>query len=481
MLSDNSNNVNTNDVNISNPNASTQPPLEEEHFYRGKLIEFATDNDKTKYLALRKSFAKYSLVNLSGKTFVAKTAIKSKREIYEFSSTHDFHEYHKPDSFNVLEDRPTGQAKVHHRFSEVWQASSELCKRYESVVFDLDPKRQDNGQLNLWKGFIEPKAGDPSKFTQHMERLLVNESGTLSEARYLTDLMAWVVQYPHLTPGVMALLIGGQGHGKSTIYETLRRLCPSNASSTNNLEAYLKWNGHTANCKFIGLEEAFSNGNYQVQQKIKDIVTNPYRDIECKGKDIFQIENVVFYVGTSNSQRPFAIDADDRRTAVFATQKAGNKDYFKAYYKWLDEEGGAAITLNYLLGVDLTGFEPSDIPNTAARAALKVASLSSEDSFVHNLLSYLYDEQLCLRNWDQEQTVDRNALFDIFKYTCPNRPEIRKFSAKLAKIFEFPPNWSDNWRKPRGAGSFYKLPPMDQARELYAKHLNSSVEDTFNL
>lgn len=479
MLSENSNKVNTNDLNNSNPNASNQPSLEEEHFYRGKLIEFATDKDKSEYLALRKQFTKYSLVNLSGKTLVAKPVSVDGREIYEFSSTHDFHEYHRADSFNVLEDRPTGQAKVHYRFSEVWQASSELCRRYESVVFNLDPTKQDDNQLNLWKGFIAPQAGDPSMFTKHIERLLVNESGTFSEARYLTDLLAWVVQFPHRVPGVMALLIGGQGDGKSTIYQTLRRFCPSNASSTNNLEGYLKWNGHTANCKFIGLEEAFSNGNYLIQQKIKDIVTNPHRDIEFKGKDILQIRNVVFYVGTSNSQRPFAIDADDRRTAVFATQRAGNKEYFNAYYDWLDNEGGAAITLNYLLGVDLTGFEPSDIPNTAARAALKVASLSSEESFVHNLLCYLYDEQLCLRDWTQEQTVERNALFDIFKYTCPNRPEIRKFSAKLAKIFEFPGNWSDNWRKPRGGGSFYKLPPMDKARELYAKHLNSSIEDTF--
>lgn len=484
MLSDNQKKVNTNDVNNSNPNASSQPPLEEEHFYKGRIIEFASDKDEARYLSFRKEYEQFGLVSMTGRTLVVKPTTnkedKEERECFEFSSLKDFHEFHAPDSFGVLEDTATGKAYRHRNFSKVWHESEQLCRRYNSVVFNLDPTRDDPKQFNLWRGFIEPKAGDASRFVKHVEALLVNETGNFVESRYLIDLLAWVVQNPHLTPGVMALLIGGQGHGKSTIYETLRRFCPSNAATTSNLEGYLKWNGHTANCKFIGLEEAFSNGHYLVQQRIKDIITNVHRDIEYKGKDILKIKNVVFYVGTSNSSRPFSIDQDDRRTAVFATQKAGDWDYFDSYYNWLDNEGGAAIVLNYLLNLDIKGFKPAAIPNTKARAALKVESLSSEESFIHNLLCYEYDEQLNIKSWDHEQQIERTALFELFKSICHTRPEIRRFSAKLAKIFAFPQNWSDNWRRPRGGGNFYKLPPMEQARELYAKHLNSSVEDTFN-
>ncbi len=373
----------------------------------------------------------------------------------------------------------TGQVHRYRRFSEVWQQTEELCHRYENVVFNLNPKHQNPDEFNLWRGFIEPKAGDATPFIEHYKNLLVDESGTGAEADYLIKLDAWVVQNPHITPGIMVLLLGGQGDGKSTVIETKRAWCPSNTTTTSNLEGFLKWNGHTANCKFIGLEEAFSNGNYLVQQRIKDIVTNPYRDIELKGKDIYQVENVVFYVGTSNSTKPFSIDEDDRRTAVFATQKAGDKAYFAKYYNWLHNQDGAAIALNYLLNLKLEGFDRADIPNTQARTALKVVSLSNEESFIYNLLCYSYDSELAITKWDSPVIVDRTKLFELFKQTSSYGAELRKFSAKLAKIFNFPPNWSDNWRKPNAGGSYYKIPKMVEARQLFAAHMKSTVDSTF--
>lgn len=188
MLSENQNKVNTNDVNISNPNDSTQPSLEEEHFYKGKLIDFASDKDKERYIGFRRKYKNYGLVNLSGRTFVVKPVRKDGRDIFEFSSLKDFYDFHAPDSFGVHEDTATGQVYRYRNFSEVWHTSEQLCNRYDSVVFNLDSKAQQANQFNLWRGFIEPKAGDVSRFVKHIETLLVNETGNFVESRYLIDL-----------------------------------------------------------------------------------------------------------------------------------------------------------------------------------------------------------------------------------------------------------------------------------------------------
>lgn len=499
MLSNNSEFVNDHDVNnqliteetqspvkaLTPPEGEPQPSLEESDIVDGKRIEFATELDKSRYYSYKREFEGYGLVSYGSRTVVVKPGESDGRTVFRFVQVRDFHEFHKPDAYNIIEENARGIKNVcRKRFSEVWQASQDLCRRYHQVEFNLGPDFNEPGVYNLWRGMIEAKNGNVDPFLNHLKNLIVDESGKGNEVRYVVNLMAWVLQNMNVTPEVLLLFIGGQGDGKSTITQIFRRIFPANVITTDDLEKYLKWNSASANCKVVGLEEAFSTGNYLIQNQVKNMVSNTHRLMEAKGQDPYEISNKVFYIGTSNSDRPFSIDEDDRRTAVIATKKAGDRAYFNEFYRWLDN-GGAPAILDYLLKVDLTGYDRKAIPNTRARALLKVNSLPSVEKFVLNLLSNLYDSSMNIVDWDRELRLDREPLYEIYRAsTNRNAYDYRSFSTRMAKIFDFPKNWADSWRTKstncKAATSFYRIDPLTQSREKFAKFMNSTVEDIFN-
>jgi hypothetical protein len=498
MLSNNINVVNDNDLNnqipapankpthkpYTAPQGEPQPPLQESDIIDGKPLEFATELDKARYYSYKKEFESYGLVSLRSKTCVVKPSISDGRTVFDFCQVRDFHDFHRPDTYYVLEENARGDKEPRRkRFSEVWHDSQDLCNRFNQVEFNLDPNFKNPNVYNLWRGMIEPKKGNVQPFLAHLRNLIVDESGKGTEYTFVLKLMAWVLQNPNVTPEVLLLFIGGQGDGKSTITQIFRRFFPSNVMTTDNLEKYLKWNSASANCKVVGLEEAFSTGNYLVQNMLKNMVTNTHRLMEAKGKDPFEISNKVFYIGTSNSERPFSIDEDDRRTAVIATKRAGNRDYFNKFYQWLDNEG-APVILEYLLKLDLKTFDRKDIPNTRARALLKVNSLPSVEKFVLNLLSNLYDSRLNIVDWEVELRLDREPIFELYRDSTKTPYDYRSFSTRVGKIFDFPKNWSDNWRSKstncKAATSYYRIDPLKVSREKFANFMKSTVEDIFN-
>jgi len=445
---------------------------------RNQTLEFSTTEDSLAFKEYQNKYKKYSLAQKSGQAYVVTEKLEDGVCKYDYMLLSSFKDYNSRDYFKIVIDTKFGPSVKEIEFSKLWLKEYDLSIQYDDIVFNLDPKFQPGKSLNLWRGFIKSNEGDASPFVNHFKNLII---GTNDEIDYVLKLIAWTIQYPHLTPGVLLLLKGPQGCGKSTIYTTIKQFCPNNHYSTSDIERLLKFNGQTGHSKFIALEEAFCNGQASIKNKLKHLITGEERTVESKGVNAYEIKNVVFYIATSNDERPISIDEDDRRTAVFNCKLAGNDKYFIDYYKWL-ECGGAAIALNYLQKLDLSNFNRRSIPNNQAKADLKSHSLKTDDKFILEFLCGTYDFELGIDDWDNPIQIDRNALYDLYADKTKFSIDSRRFSATLQKIFGFPDGWADNWKRRSKTGPkirFYKFEDNNSCRAAFASHCKTTEESLF--
>jgi hypothetical protein len=88
---------------------------------------------------------------------------------------------------------------------------------------------------------------------------------------------------------------------------------------------------------------------------------------EQKGMDPVQGVNRCAYVMLTNHEYVWQATSDERRAVVIEVGDTlrGNLEFWKSYHAWAVGDGPAAL-LHYLQTVDLTGFNPRDIPKGEA-------------------------------------------------------------------------------------------------------------------
>lgn len=445
---------------------------------RGIELEFTTDKDRELYESYIEKYKDYARTTRGGKAFIVKEyTSKIGAKSFTFQSYKDFKDAHSSDNFYL--NTYVGKTVVPRRvyFANHWLNEAELSPSYRDCVFQPNPALLEKDEFNFWRGFIKPMEGSVKVFLDYIDKLIV---GTQADKDYVVKLLAWVYQNPEKAPGVLLMLMGEQGVGKSLLVEICRRMCPAHTYTTSKLKNILGFNSHTHHVKIIGLEEAFCDGADRItRNEFKHFITGKEREIEGKGVDARTIDNIIFYIATSNEERPLSIDNDDRRHAVFNCVAPTNtsKAYFKAIFDWLDNENGAAKILDYLLKLDLTGFDTQgSIPANSAKARLKTFSGDTVERFMIEFLSGSFEEEIQI-DWKHKPEVVRSELYALYKkhnhkYAFDNQ----MFTSRLKCIFDFPENFADNWKERGGARRrVFKFEDLETAQKLMAKHMRSDI------
>lgn len=438
-----------------------------------KLINFATNEDRKKFFAYYNEFKKYSVLSSGGKTVINERLLNSYRD-NEIDVT-SFHLLHAEKKFNKNSSDKFGRPFIETVKFSKWFLESEKTKRYEYTVFSPLNNQKPN-EYNKWKGFIAPQNGDIKLFKQYIDNT-IDESEEVKE--HLIKLLAYSIQYPSKLMEVALAFIGPQGCGKTTIAETLLRICPAHTNYIRDLDLFFSgFNEETIGLKYFIFDEVSWGGYKDLTNKLKAFITGTKRTVRIKGKSSIVMDNFALPIFVSNYNYVVQLDDDDRRFNIFSCKAFENsKAFFKTYYNWLDNENGASKILNYLLNYDLTGFVHNVVIDTKQKATTKLEGFNGVDKFIYEILTN-HVEELLLD--DVEKRINRSVLYELYKKSDNNKYLENKnnFAKKIASVFNYPERWADNW-KDRALNYYYKFPTKKEAMELFAKSKNTLPQNIF--
>jgi hypothetical protein len=251
---------------------------------------------------------------------------------------------------------------------------------YRNLAFSPVPVASDI--LNLWHGMtIQPQQGSWLTIQQYLEHVLC--SSDKDAYQYLRCYLAHMLQKPEEKPGVMIVLLGGQGIGKGTLEVILRKMFAATTLMVSDVDSVVgRFNSCLERAYIVFMDEALFNGDKKSTDRLKNFVTAKHIQIEAKHQPERSIESFHRFFAASNSQHFANTEYDDRRMFYLkvSEQFKGNHQYWKALYKAI-QAGEVEAMVHDLLAQDLTDFVPGNRPVSKELLHQKIQSLPSFERF----------------------------------------------------------------------------------------------------
>ena len=235
---------------------------------------------------------------------------------------------------------------------------------------------------NLWRGFgVEPKAGRWPTIRAHLHDIVCSD-----RQDYFDWLVRWMgrcVQKPGIQAETAIGLRGLKGTGKGLVGQMLARIFRDHTLHiTNSKHLVGNFNAHLVDALFLFLDEAYWGGDKQGEGVLKGLITERTLMIEPKGVDSFQMPNRLKILMCSNNDWIVPATSDERRYFVLDVPdtRKGDKAYFTALAGAIDGDELAAF-LDYLLKLDLSGFDHRNPPHTSGLNKQKLVGADSVEKF----------------------------------------------------------------------------------------------------
>lgn len=374
---------------------------------------------------------------------------------------------------NQLVSIPTdGQPKL-IREVDIW-LNSPKRRTYPGGLALIPSGDCPKDTYNLWRGFgVEPAEGDVKPILAFIKTVIC--SGNADHAGYLIRWLAFCVQYPDRQAGVVPVLQGGKGIGKSTIGRLMVRIFGQHGLQITNVRHLLgNFNAHLRSTLFLLADESFYAGDPQGGAVLKGLVTEDYLSIEQKGVDVYQVRNRLKIMMCSNSEWVVPASSDERRyfCLTVSDKHQGDFDYWNRLNDLIDN-GGTEALLHYLLSVDLTDFNIRAVPQTEALAKQKVQSLDALPAFLFDALS---EGVICGYPFKSDNCVEIPCAVFLDKLTefCRNHPRHRYHvpSSRYVGLHLLGMAGVTKGQESGGTRSrFYRFPDLGTAREEFVKWL----------
>jgi hypothetical protein len=262
-------------------------------------------------------------------------------------------------------------------------------KIFDNVAFTPDPAAPTT--INYWiPPTIKPVAGGD---WQVIGEFLLNVicSGNMALFSYLMMYLAHMLQQPHVKPGIILVLLGGQGTGKGTFFRLLHRIWSRTTLIVSDVNQIVgTFNASLERNYVICMDEALFSGDKKSIERLKSLVTEPVIHIEQKYQPSRSIESFHRFFATSNNDFFGQVDTDDRRFLFLrvSDQRQTDLRYFDEVHKTIDDDTCMGSMMHDLLQLNLTSFNPRQRPKTREHLSQRLQSLNGFDRFWY--------EKLCL-------------------------------------------------------------------------------------
>ena len=219
------------------------------------------------------------------------------------------------------------------------------------------------------------------------------------------------------------------------------------------------------------LEEAFFAGDPAAVAVAKALITNPKIGYEAKGKDALSAPNYAHVITLTNNEWAVPAGADARRWMVLDISEARMGDH--TYFHELSAErdnGGTAALLDYLMKVDLRGFNPRALPRTEGLHAQMVETLERTDPVAAFLMRVLSEGEFPVEGgavaWAPEiSATDMRQSYALATRGARNAPVYDVAAKRMRELL--PAGSLSKPRKSHNGDRFfhYRLPDLSEARQ----------------
>jgi len=198
---------------------------------------------------------------------------------------------------------------------------------------NVEPNESNTNEPNE----AEPDAIPDDLFMNHL-KIICKESVVLE---FLLDWIANMFQYPS-SQSIMVIIQGEEGSGKSVICDFITKILGHDyCIEINNVEHALfgRFNAQLVNKVFVNINEIDRATMSSYMEQLKAIITTPTLPIEIKGKNRFDVKNLLHLLSTLNHENAFKITETSRRMFYFETFNGliGNTDYFNALFDYIEQ------------------------------------------------------------------------------------------------------------------------------------------------
>jgi len=282
------------------------------------------------------------------------------------------------------------------RFSgyDLWKPMAIFCRKEECdfipepCTLTSEPRYSMNpvprAIINKWVGLTGKYAlqqhFNPERhgeFIRELEYLLLNNlsDGQQEYFDYLVSWLASCMQRPHEKTGVLILLSGRRGIGKSQLISALTAIVPHARQDTKGIANLTgRFNAHLESSTLYMFPESPQSSGASAAEfaELKSLITESDEfTIEKKGIDQKQVQLYHNYLVASNFNSSVELEDGDRRFCIIPNQDAPHghedKEYWKKMHPMLNSVEFRASFQRYLLSRDITNFDVHSFPRHEVR------------------------------------------------------------------------------------------------------------------
>ena len=303
---------------------------------------------------------------------------------------------------------------------------------------------------------------------------------------YVIHFLAHMLQFPEVKPGIMLVLLGGQGTGKGTLFKLLKHVWPKTTLMVNQVDHVTgNFNAALELHYVVCMDEALFAGDKKALDRLKSLITEPTCRIEQKYQPSRSIDSYHRFIAASNHDRFANIELDDRRFLFIrpSNKHQNNFTYFDQVHQALENPTVISAFVYHLATLDLTHFNVRNRPKTTEHTNQKVQSLTGFSRYWFEVLhsgSLTGQDDFQLSEWTNPKFVSTSTLLTNYRVFDRNSERYETTQAQsIARDLErFCPSAvatrgkiGHPLRQVRG----YNLPHITVARHEFEKAIGSPL------
>ena len=256
------------------------------------------------------------------------------------------------------------------------------CQRVDIERLVFAPHGERKGEINTFRGLtMKPNASRScARLVEHLAFLC---GGDPALTHWLTCWLAYPLQNLGAKMKTSVVVHGGQGTGKSMLFEAVARVYGEYATVIGQTQIDSAYNGWASRKLFVLADEVLSTREARtIKNRLKSLITGETIIVEEKYRQARTEQNCMNLVFLSNEETPVIVERDDRRFTVIRVEAQQEAAYYDRLAAEI-ENGGVESFMAYLMGYALGEFTSHTKPYmTNAKDELVEVSLSPTDRFL---------------------------------------------------------------------------------------------------
>jgi hypothetical protein len=333
-------------------------------------------------------------------------------------------------------------------FIELWLKDANM-RVYNKIVFKPSPLVTTKDEFNIWDGLsisTQPLIKTERNFWEEYKTYLTNILGDQKICDYILARYAYRLVNPANRTNVILIICGGEGDGKNRLLAPIYKILDNYATSLDTAKKlYETHSTYEYRKLFLVVNEAGGIANFENSEILKTRATEPTINVNPKGIQPYEIDNMCDYDMTTNNYNVVKITDDSTRRFLqieTTSHYRNNYEFFNDYIENI-ENNPIALRQIYegLINFDYKAIVPSlnfqDIRYKPASIVNEDVKSSNRDKFILFLEDWVRDMKNA--NSNDTMTYKNDTLFNMYKTWCSQgsfKDELNKhqFGMKVNQI-----------------------------------------------